>query len=358
MTPDGKMPPALVVGTGFGCRVHVPALRAAGFDVAGLVGSDAVRTARRAAANGVAAAFTDLNEAITRTSAVVVTVATPPHTHAQLTLTALARGCHVICEKPFAMNTDEARAMLDAAQRTGVIHLVGNEFRWLPERALVARAIADGLIGKPRFMTLSQYIPLVADLGAKMPKWWFDRNAGGGWLGASGSHLIDMVRTWLGEFESLSAALTTVSARQEVAEDSYVLRFRMSSGAEGVIQQSAGAWGPPAAMIRVAGTEGTIWIDGSTVWVADRDGARELPVPPELALPAPPPPSDDPRHRFSYLELGPYTRLCEALRAAIGGQALSAGVALPTFVDGVACMKVLDTIRASDAQGSALVSLL
>lgn len=352
-------PPALVVGTGFGCRIHVPALRAAGFEVMGLVGADAERTRRRADANGVPQAFTDLDEAITSTGAKVVTIATPPGTHAALTLAALSRGCHVICEKPFAMNLAEARSMCDAAERAGVVHLVGHEFRWLPDRAVVARAIADGLIGEPRFLTLSQYSSLVANPEAKMPRWWFDAQSGGGWLGAQGSHIIDQVRCWLGEFASLSAVLPIVSERQGVAEDSYALRFTLASGAQGVVQQTAGAWGPSASMTRVAGTLGTLWVENGVVHLADREGVRELPVPPELQLPPPPPPpppSDDPRQRYSHFELGPYTRLCEALRAAMDGKAASV-VPLPTFADGVASMEVLDAIRASAASGGALVPL-
>src|SRR5688500_7594928 len=122
--------PALVVGTGFGCRVHIPALRAAGFDVVGLVGSDAARTQKRAEANGVPQAFADLDAAITQTGVVADSLATPPHTHASLSTTAMSRGCHVICEKPFATDAVEARTMLDAAERAGVAHLVGTEFRW------------------------------------------------------------------------------------------------------------------------------------------------------------------------------------------------------------------------------------
>jgi predicted dehydrogenase len=349
--------PALVVGSGFGCRIHVPALRAAGFDVAGLVGTDAERTQKRATANGVPQAFTDLESAIARTGAKVVSIATPPHMHAPLSLIAVARGCHVVCEKPFAMNAAEARTMLAAAGRAGVVHLVGHEFRWLPERAIVGRAIAAGLIGKPRFVTLTQYIPFLANPEAKMPRWWFDQQAGGGWLGASGSHIIDQVRSWLGEFASLSAALPTVSAREGVAEDSYVLRFRMASGVEGVMQQSAGAWGPSASMTRVAGTEGTVWTEGSTVKVADRNGVRDLPVPPDLVLPPPPPPSDDPRKQFSQWELGPFIRLCEALRASIEGAPAPSAVPMPTFADGLAEMLVLDAIRASAANGGALTAL-
>jgi predicted dehydrogenase len=350
-------PPALVVGTGFGCRIQIPALRAAGFDVVGLVGTDIGRTKRRADANGVSQAFTDLDDAITRTQAKVAAIATPPHTHASLALIAIARGCHVLCEKPFAKDLAEARAMLAAAEHARVVHLVGHEFRWQPERALVARAIAEGLIGKPRLMTLVQYAGLVASPEAKMPRWWFDAQAGGGWLGASGSHIIDQVRTTVGEFASLSAALKIVSAREGVAEDSHVLRFQLTNGVEGVLQQSGGAWGAPANMTRVAGTEGTVWIENGGVKLADRNGVRDLPVPPDLVLPPPPPPSDDPRQRFSTLELGPYTRLCEAMRSAIEGNAPKSAVALPTFADGVAGMEVLDAVRHSAANNGALVTL-
>jgi predicted dehydrogenase len=70
-------PGVLVVGTGFGCRIQVPALRAAGFRVLGLVGTDIGRTRLRATTNGVEGAFTDLDEAIARTGATAVAVSTP-----------------------------------------------------------------------------------------------------------------------------------------------------------------------------------------------------------------------------------------------------------------------------------------
>jgi predicted dehydrogenase len=253
------------------------------------------------------------------------------------------------------MNTDEARAMLAAAKKAGVVHLVGNEFRWLPERALVALALAEGLIGEPRFMTLAQYVPLVADPEAKMPRWWFDADAGGGWLGASGSHLIDLVRTWLGEFDTLSAILPTVSERRRGAEDSFVLRFRMDNGAEGVLQNTAAAWGPSASLSRVAGTRGTLWIEGAKVQIADRNGVRELKVGPDLELP--PQPNGDPHKQSSSFEIGPYIRLCEAFRAGIDGRDLSGIVSPATFADGVACMEVMDAIRQSDQNNGSLVSV-
>jgi predicted dehydrogenase len=349
---------AVVVGTGFGCRIHIPALRAAGIEVVGLVGTRAERLARKANENGVAAWFTDLGEAIERTGAQIVTVATTPATHAALAMTAIAHGCHVLCEKPFAFDATEGAALLDAAEAAGVVHLVAHEFRWMADRALFGRAIAEGLIGEPRFLVLDQFIPFCADPGTRLPKWWFDQASGGGWLGAGGSHLIDQVRTWLGEFESLSAGLITVSDRETLADDTYSVRFRMKNGVEGSMQQTAGAWGPMTTMWRCAGSMGTVWSDNGKVMVSDAAGTRELPVPEDLQLP-PAPPAADPSssNRLSHLELGPFTRLCEALRDAVRHGRTDTPIAVPTFRDGLASMQVIDAIRASSAQGGTLIHL-
>lgn len=349
---------ALVVGTGFGCRIHVPALRAAGFEVVGLVGTRPDRLAKKAAEAGISATFTDLDEAIAQTGATVVTVATTPATHFALAMKAVARGCHVLCEKPFTFDAQEGRTLLEAAERAGIVHAVAHEFRWAPERALFGRAITDGLIGDPRFLVLDQFLPFCADPQARLPKWWFDPQSGGGWLGAGGSHLLDQIRAWLGPFESVSGRLMVVSERSDVADDSYSARFRMRSGVEGSVQQSAGAWGPMTTMWRCAGSKGTVWIENGAVMVADRTGTRVLPVPADLALPPSPEPADqNSSSRLSHLEIGPFTRLCEAFRDAILGRSGHGAVPMPTFHDGLASMEIMDAIRASSARDGALVAL-
>ena len=355
--------PALVVGTGFGCRIHVPALRAAGFEIAGLVGTNPERLERRAGQNDVPATFTDLDEAIAKTGAKLVSVATPPNTHADLTLTAIDRGCHVLCEKPFARDGREAQAMLDAAQAAGKVHVIGNEFRFVPQRATVARAIAEGMIGKPHFASLVQIMGFVKEAEDEFPDWWFDPAEGGGWLGASGSHVVDQIRAWLGEFESVSASLDTVSLTRGPVDDSYSVRFRLRNGVEGIMQQTSGAYGPLTELTHIAGDKGRIWFDGPAVRFADSKGERELPVPGDLALPDPPPLTADPRHArpdwqaMAYVEIAPYTRLCEAMRAAILGAPSPSPVPVASFADGVANMKVMDAIRASAANGGELVKV-
>ena len=243
-----------------------------------------------------------------------ITVATPPATHKLIALAALRAGRHVLCEKPFTLTTNEARDLVAAAERARVAALIGHEFRWATGRAVLGRAIAHGHIGEPRFATLVQYVPLVADPAIRMPRWWFDRSLGGGWLGASGSHLVDQARVWLGEFATVSAAMRVVSDRDVTADDTFTVRARMANGCDVVLAQTAGAWGEPTGITRVAGSHGTVWLDGDTAVLADREGTRPLPVPPELVLPPAPPAVDDPAHAYTHLELGPYTRLAECFR--------------------------------------------
>ena len=82
-----RKPNVVVVGTSFGVRVHVPALRAAGFHVVALVGTDQARTERRAAKVAVDWATTNLVSVLDAVEA--VTIATPPASHRMLALTAI-----------------------------------------------------------------------------------------------------------------------------------------------------------------------------------------------------------------------------------------------------------------------------
>lgn len=353
----------LVVGTGFGCRIQVPAFRGAGFEVVGLVGTHSARTSERAEANDVPEAFTDLDEAIDATGADVVAISTPPHTHCELTIRALESGCHVLCEKPFSRDAAEARAMLEAAEKAGKVHMIGNEFRLVPQRATVARAIAEGMIGEPRVANIFQWAGFIKEWEGGFPAWWFDPAQGGGWLGASGSHVIDQVRSWLGEFDSVSASLSTVTLSRGAVDDTFGFRFRMKNGLEGVIQQCSGAYGPLTELTHVAGTEGHIWLDGPAIRFADSEGERELLVPADLELPPPPPLTSDPRNAradwqaMAYVEIAPYTELCKTMRAAILSETPPSPVPIATFADGLANMQVIDAIRSSASHGGELVKV-
>ena len=131
----------------------------------------------------------------------------------------------------------------------------------------------------------------------------------------------------------------------------------MGNGCDVVVQQTAGAFGPMTGMTRVAGSHGTVWLEGGHTWLADATGTHELEVPASLRLPEAPARSEDPMHAYTHLELGPYTRLCEVLRAGVESRPHASVVAVPTFADAVFDMRVLDAIRASAAAGGARVGV-
>ena len=351
----------VVVGTGFGCMTHVRALQAAGFEVAALVGRDPAKTAERAFLFDIPIALTSLDEALALDDVAAVTVATPPHTHAPIALAAIAAGKHVLCEKPFARDAAEGRTMLAAAEAAGIVHLLGCEFRWDAGQATLARAVAEGGVGEPRLATVQMHVPLLADAAAEVPDWWADRDQGGGWFGAHGSQVIDQVRTTLGEFEGVSASLPHVADRGMSAEDGFVVHFRMRSGAVGTLQSTSGDWGPPIVETRVVGSSGTAWIQGvsSVVKVADRNGARTIPVGDDLPTATGPPlPEGLVRTRYEQMishgmDYGSYTRLAEFFRCRIDGEPDPPGPAPGTFADGVADMAVVDAVRTSAAAGGA-----
>lgn len=348
---------AIVIGTGFGVLTHLRALRAAGFEVKALVGRDGEKARARAKLMDVPLGLDSLDEALALDGVDAVAISTPPHTHHSIALQSIKAGKHIVCEKPFARNASEGREMLEAAEKAGIIHLLGCEFRWATGQAVAARALEEGLIGEPRLATFLLHMPALADPRAGVPDWWRDEDEGGGWLGAHASHVIDQIRVSAGEFEGVSASLQRVAERDAdlpwTAEDTYTVHFRTSSGLEGMLQSSSAAPGPFSLCTRFVGSRGSLWIEGDSVGIADASGERTLEVPEDLKLPPPsPPPAEllsttyDMLHSMG-IDLGPYTRLYENFKQQILGEPVTPGPQPGTFADGVACQAVLDAIRAS-----------
>jgi predicted dehydrogenase len=357
----GLKPGAVVVGRRFGTRAHVPALRAAGFEVIALVGRDIGKTRYRAGQLAIPNACASLAEALELPGVSVVTIATPPGTHAELVEQALSAGRHVICEKPFATSIEEAERMHALAIRAGVVHFVGHEFRWNPARVCIGEALRTGEIGAPRLVSVINYEALLTDpTVGRMPHWFDAEDLGGGWIGAAGSHAFDQICTWFGPYESLSASSVIAQERLRGAEDSFVVRFRMVCGAEGVVQGSGAAW-TETAFTAVSGTRGTLTIEGTDHWTGNAwlqtthgrrllepaDGSRFGRLSPDATF----------WEQLAHIEVWHYTHLCRAFRRAIEGKAPGSSVPLPTFAAGVGSVRVTDAVRRSAAAGGSVIPL-
>jgi predicted dehydrogenase len=347
---------AVVVGTGFGVLTHLRALRAAGFEVRSLVGRDATKAKDRADRFGVPHATADLGEALRLDGVDAVSVATPPHSHAQIALAAIDAGKHVLCEKPFARDAREAESMLRAAQHANVVHLLGTEWRFGTGQASLTRTIRSGAIGEPRFALFQLQLPSLVDPGAGLPAWWEKHAEGGGWLGAYGSHVVDQVRTTLGEFVQLSASLQRLAPRPEMtADDTFTVHFELDNGCEGILHSSCAAGGQFVATTKITGTKGSAWLQGEEVFVDTGSGPEPVPPPDDLPLVTPDPPPGELLHttydmwHSMGIDLAPYARLYGVMRDRILGRPVAADPAAATFADGVACQAVLDAIhRSSD----------
>jgi predicted dehydrogenase len=344
----------VVVGTGHGCRIHVPAFRNAGFDVLALVGTDRDRVERRAGRAGVVAACTSLDEALRIPGADVVVISTPPASHAELAEQALEAGRHVLLEKPFTTNADEGRRLVAAAERSGVTAIVGHEFRFASERVTFAAAVRNGLIGPPRLATFVNQIAFVQSI--RMPAWWYDPAQGGGWLMAGVSHTVDAIRSALGDFVDVSAAMPLVADVDpaSVADDSVCVRFRLASGCEGVLQESAAAFGDPVSIVRVVGPQGSLQLKAQSVIHGDAEGSRELPQvsSPRLAEVR----ETESSSPFANIELPAATVQASIFRDLVAGVAPTLEEGLPaTFADGLACMQVIDAVRRSSSEAGAVV---
>lgn len=341
-----------VVGTAFGMRIQVPALREAGFEVVALVGQDPEKTARRAERLELAPA-TSLTEALSLGLDAVV-IASPPATHAALATEALEAGCHVLLEKPFTVVVAEAEALAAVAATTDRVAVVGHEFRFAPSQALVGRVLAAGLIGEPRVVLHHSVMGMLRQF--RFPAWWYDPSQGGGWLNASGSHRLDALRQWFGEVERVSATFPSTAPEPLGVEDAFSLRLEMAGGISAEILQAASAVGSGTHDTRIIGTEGTIVIDGEEVRLETESGTEVVAVPADLAAAEVAHLVGGSLAEMTRVELVPAIAQARAFAELIAGRTPSAANPA-TFADGLATTRVIAAARRSGDDGGAWVSL-
>lgn len=352
-TEDDVLRVALI-GTGFGSRVQLPAfLGLPETLVVALCGQQVEKTRRVAAEFGVKAVYTDYEQMLDDVEPDLVSITTPPALHFPMTMAALERGIHVLCEKPFATCIEEAETMLAEAEARGVAHAIDHEFRYLPARYYQRVLVDQGYIGEPvlleaTFMSTMRWDP------NRPWNWWMDAEQRGGLLGAIGSHFIDGFR-WLvrREIRAVTATLHTTpqykmrplpvggGTREVTSDDQALLSLELDGDLRGVIHLSAVAAGE-VYRLAVHGTEGAlVMVDDRELWGRRRGEAlHPIDIPSEYEPPMWVPDEN--------ILLGPFAKLAGLMIDQIHGEAL---VTPPTFADGVAVQRVLEAAYRSAATG-------
>ncbi|MGE5224714.1 MAG: Gfo/Idh/MocA family protein, partial [Omnitrophica WOR_2 bacterium] len=168
--------------------------------LAAICGRKEKEAAEAAQRYGYSRYYTDWRDLVADPDVQVFDNSAANNVHLEPTLAAIAAGKHVICEKPLAMNAAEARQMWQAADRAGVKHMVGFNYRFVPAIRLARWLIDEGRLGEIvhfRAKYLQEWISLESTTWA----WRFSQETGGktGILGDLGSHIIDLGRFLVGE---------------------------------------------------------------------------------------------------------------------------------------------------------------
>ena len=133
--------------------------------------------------------FADYKELLAEKDIDVVHVCTPNSSHSFITVDALEAGKHVMCEKPMAINSAEAKKMLDAAERTGKKLNIGYQNRQRPDSLLLKREAEQGTFGD------IYYARAIALRRRAVPTWGVfldEEKQGGGPLIDIGTHALDL----------------------------------------------------------------------------------------------------------------------------------------------------------------------
>ncbi len=228
---------------------------------------------------------TDWRQVVGREDVDLVDICTPGHTHAEIAVTALEAGKHVLCEKPLANSVAEAQAMADAADvaaRSGVVAMVGFTYRRVPAIQLARQLVADGRIGTVRHVRAQYLQDWLADPEVPL-SWRLDKQkAGSGALGDIGAHIVDLAQFVTGEtLTGVCSMLETFVDERPVAtefaglhgtggtergpvtvDDAAVFFGRMSGGGLATFEATRFAWGRKNAIrLEINGSNGSLAFD-------------------------------------------------------------------------------------------------
>jgi 1,5-anhydro-D-fructose reductase (1,5-anhydro-D-mannitol-forming) len=236
------------------------------------------RDPRKADAYPGAEAFTDLAQALSDPAIEAVYVASPVALHAEQTIASLRAGKHVLCEKPVALNYEQAQTMAAAAKNSRRVAGIAYYRRLYPKLVRAKELIAEGAIGRAVLVEANYH----SWLESPERVWLKDPAlAGGGPLYDVGSHRIDACNFLFGKPVRAMGMLSN-TVHELAVEDSSTTLIEYAGGVHAVVDVR---WNSRIQrdQFRVVGTEGEISLDmlnGPTLRLLGSDGAlREEQLP-------------------------------------------------------------------------------
>jgi predicted dehydrogenase len=294
-----------IVGTGFIGPHHIDAVRRLGYvDIVALAEMNETLASQKAEQLSVPKGYGSYEALLNDPAVQVVHNATPNFLHYPVSAAAIAKGKHVVSDKPLALTADEARRLRDQAREAGVVNAVTFSYRGNPLVQQMRHAIARGEIGTPRFV-YGHYIQdwLLKDTDYS---WRLEPDKGGASsaLGDIGSHWCDLAQHLSGlRITHVLGDITTTlpqrkkpkGAREAFAaptgkeeyelvdikvEDLASVLVRFDNGAKGVFTAGQVCAGHKNDLfVEVCGSTASMrWNqeDQNNLWIGHRDKANEI----------------------------------------------------------------------------------
>ncbi|PZP16165.1 MAG: gfo/Idh/MocA family oxidoreductase [Brachybacterium faecium] len=237
-----------IIGTGGISHQHAPGWIEQGVDLHCYSHSGAHAFAEQYGAT-VHEALDDLLAAVD-----VVDVCTPTPSHAEIVHQALDAGCHVVCEKPLTLTEEDARAVVEHAERAGLQLFPAHVVRYFPQYAAAKQAVDAGAVGAPAVLRYERTGE------APGQDWYADDEASGGIIMDQMIHDLDQA-IWI------AGPVTSVYAQQSVGVGPHTVRTGhvVLTHEGGAISHCRGLWGPPGTAFRytfdIAGDAGRLQYD-------------------------------------------------------------------------------------------------
>lgn len=230
-------------------------------------------------------ACTDYMDIINDPEIDIVCVCTPNDSHAEISIAALKAGKHVICEKPIATKTEDAKAMAEAAEeaaKKGIVSMCGYQYRRVPAIDEAKKIIESGRLGEITNVRAQYLQSWSADPRSPLSWRFVKETAGAGTLGDIFTHALDiaqylagnvtdvvsMVKTYINErpvqeggVDLLGTVKLGDDAKKQVVDvdDEVSVLCKFDSGAIGSVEATRMAWGRNNYLtVEVHGTKGSL----------------------------------------------------------------------------------------------------
>lgn len=340
-----------IVGVNYGRLVLLPAFRIdPRCEIVALAGSNEARAAEHARAAGVPKAYGDWRALIGDTDIDAVVIATTPALQTQVGLAALGAGKPVFAEKPMASTLDEARAMLEAANASGLPTGIDFNFHEIAAWRRAKALLDDGAIGKLRHVTIHWHVENYS-IQHRMRNWKTLRDDGGGVLGNFISHCFHYLE-WFAE--PLAGPLSGLQARvgglpgDSDLDTTVAMALQYAGGPLVSLSMSCASFRGDGHRIEFYGEDGALVLENCTADYMRGFVLSHAKRPGEMTMV----PVDDPLDAGQPDgRIAPASRLAAKFLDAIAGKPRYKPNAAPGFAAGFRVQQLIDAAQRSNREG-------